>query len=79
MSGQRLGGAVREMLSGIRFVCKEDNIRKMNHHTPILFISGAMDMVGDCSKAWSGPLPLSSGPGCGRDGEASTRSCAMRS
>lgn len=22
----------------------------MNHHTPILFISGAMDMVGDCSK-----------------------------
>ena len=43
-------GLFREMLSGIRFVCKEDNIRKMNHHTPILFISGAMDMVGDCSK-----------------------------
>ena len=43
-------GLFREMLSGIRFVCKEDNIRKMNHHTPILFISGATDMVGDCSK-----------------------------
>ena len=48
--GSASAGLFREMLSGIRFVCKEDNIRKMNHHTPILFISGAMDMVGDCSK-----------------------------
>ena len=48
--GNASAGLFREMLSGIRFVCKEDNIRKMNHHTPILFISGAMDMVGDCSK-----------------------------
>ena len=48
--GNASAGLFREKLSGIRFVCKEDNIRKMNHHTPILFISGAMDMVGDCSK-----------------------------
>ena len=48
--GNASAGLFREMLSGIRFVCKADNIRKMNHHTPILFISGAMDMVGDCSK-----------------------------
>ena len=48
--GSASAGLFREMLAGIRFVCKEDNIRKMNHHTPILFISGAMDMVGDCSK-----------------------------
>ena len=48
--GNVSAGLFREMLSGIRFVCKEDNIRRMNHHTPILFISGAMDMVGDCSK-----------------------------
>ena len=48
--GNASAGLFREMLTGIRFVCKEENIRKMNHHTPILFISGAMDMVGDCSK-----------------------------
>ena len=32
--GNASAGLFREMLSGIRFVCKEDNIRKMNHHTP---------------------------------------------
>lgn len=45
-----LPGLFREMLSGIRFVCDSANIRKMNRHTPVLFVSGDMDMVGDCGK-----------------------------
>lgn len=48
--GTATAGLFREMLGGIRFITDEKNIRKMNHHTPILFISGAMDPVGDCSK-----------------------------
>lgn len=43
-------GLFREMLDGIRFITDEKNIRKMNHHTPILFISGAMDPVGEQGK-----------------------------
>lgn len=48
--GNATAGLFREMLSGIRFVCDSANIRKMNHHTPVLFVSGDMDMVGDCGK-----------------------------
>ena len=48
--GNASAGLFREMLSGIRFDCNSSNLRKMNRRTPILFISGAMDMVGDCSK-----------------------------
>ena len=43
-------GLFREMLSGLRFIAKPENLKKMNTHTPILFVSGAMDPVGDCSK-----------------------------
>ena len=48
--GNATAGLFREMLSGIRFVCDSANIRKMNRHTPVLFVSGDMDMVGDCGK-----------------------------
>ena len=43
-------GLFREMLSGLRFIAKPDNLKKMNANTPILFISGAMDPVGNCGK-----------------------------
>ena len=40
-------GLFREMLSGIRFITRPENMRKMNANTPVLFISGAMDPVGE--------------------------------
>ena len=43
-------GLFREMLGGIGFITKQKNVRKMDLNTPILFISGGMDPVGDCSK-----------------------------
>ena len=43
-------GLFREMLGGLRFIPKPENLRKMNLNTPILFISGEMDPVGDCGK-----------------------------
>ena len=43
-------GLFREMLGGLSLIAKPENLKKMNLNTPILFISGAMDMVGDCSK-----------------------------
>ena len=43
-------GLFREMLSGIAFITKGANLKKMNMNTPILFISGAQDPVGDCGK-----------------------------
>ena len=43
-------GLFREMLSGIAFITRAENIRKMNANTPILFISGAMDPVGEFGK-----------------------------
>ena len=43
-------GLFREMLGGISFISKPENLKKMNLSTPILFISGAMDPVGDCGK-----------------------------
>ena len=43
-------GLFREMLSGIAFISKQANLKKMNLNTPVLFISGAEDPVGDCSK-----------------------------
>ena len=43
-------GLFREMLGGLRFIAKPENLRKMNLNTPILFISGEMDPVGDCGK-----------------------------
>jgi alpha-beta hydrolase superfamily lysophospholipase len=43
-------GLFREMLWGMAFMENAANLRKMNANTPILFISGAMDPVGDCGK-----------------------------
>lgn len=47
-------GLFREMLSGIAFITKGANLKKMNMNTPILFISGAQDPVGDCGKGVEG-------------------------
>lgn len=43
-------GLFREMLGGISFISKAENLKKMNANTPILFLSGSMDPVGDCGK-----------------------------
>ena len=43
-------GLFREMLNGMAFIAKPDEVKKMDLSTPILFISGAMDPVGDCGK-----------------------------
>lgn len=43
-------GLFREMLRGIRFISKPSNLAKMNMDTPVLFVSGSMDPVGDCGK-----------------------------
>ena len=43
-------GLFREMLGGLSLIAKPENLKKMNLNTPILFISGAMDPVGDCGK-----------------------------
>ena len=49
-SGIPTSGLFREMLGGLTFIAKPENLKKMNVHIPILFISGAMDPVGDCGK-----------------------------
>ena len=43
-------GLFREMLGGMAFIADPRNLRRMNANTPILFLSGSMDMVGDCGK-----------------------------
>lgn len=43
-------GLFRELLDGLRFISKPENLKKMNANTPILFTSGAMDPVGDRGK-----------------------------
>lgn len=43
-------GLFRDMLGGIGFIAKPENLKKMDLSTPILFISGAMDPVGDLGK-----------------------------
>ena len=43
-------GLFREMLGGISFIKKAKNLANMQKTTPILFISGEMDPVGDCGK-----------------------------
>ena len=42
-------GLFREMLKGIRFNQRFGNLDKMDHHTPVLLISGEKDPVGDLS------------------------------
>ena len=43
-------GLFREMLGGLRFIAKPGNLKKMNANTPVLFLSGAMDPVGECGR-----------------------------
>lgn len=43
-------GLFRELLGGLRFIARPENLKKMNANTPVLFISGAMDPVGDCGR-----------------------------
>ena len=43
-------GLFREMLSGITLNSRQANLKKMNLNTPVLFISGQQDPVGDCGK-----------------------------
>ena len=40
----------RDMMSGIKFVTKQDNMNRMNKEHPVYFMSGAMDPVGDYGK-----------------------------
>ncbi len=48
--GQTTVGLFRDMLGGIGFIEKASNLAQMDKNTPVLFISGAMDPVGDCGK-----------------------------
>ena len=43
-------GLFREMLDGMAFMGRPENIRKMDADLPVIFLSGAMDPVGDCGK-----------------------------
>lgn len=43
-------GLFREMLEGMRFIAKPEHLKNMDLNTPVLFISGGMDPVGDCGK-----------------------------
>ncbi|MBE6910725.1 MAG: alpha/beta hydrolase [Ruminococcaceae bacterium] len=48
--GQATVGLFRDMLGGIGFISKASNLAQMDMSTPVLFISGAMDPVGDLGK-----------------------------
>lgn len=43
-------GLFRELLSGMAYTGKAEQVRKMNKHTPVLFVSGGDDPVGSCGK-----------------------------
>ena len=43
-------GLFREMLRGIACIEKQENLKRMNRNTPILFLSGQDDPVGDMGK-----------------------------
>ena len=43
-------GLFREMLGGMRFIRQKENLAKMDRNTPVFFISGARDPVGDMGK-----------------------------
>lgn len=40
----------RDMMTGIKFITIQKNLEKMNKDTPIYFMSGDMDPVGECGK-----------------------------
>lgn len=43
-------GLLREMLRGIAFITKQSNVERMNRNTPVLFVSGGEDPVGEKGK-----------------------------
>lgn len=43
-------GLFGEMLRGLTFIASPKNLERMDLETPVLFISGAMDPVGDCGR-----------------------------
>ena len=43
-------GLFREMLAGMAFIARPQELRRMDLRTPVLFISGEQDPVGDCGK-----------------------------
>lgn len=43
-------GLFQEMLEGLTFLAKPEHLRQMNQNTPVLFVSGEMDPVGECGK-----------------------------
>lgn len=48
--GNMSAGLFREMLAGMAFSAKQDNINKIDKHLPILFLSGDKDPVGEQGK-----------------------------
>lgn len=48
--GEATIGLMRDMLGGIAFITRENNLARMNKHTPVLFLSGADDPVGDMGR-----------------------------
>ena len=48
--GEASVGLFHDMLGGLLFIGKQSNVEKMNVHTPILFIAGGNDPVGDMGK-----------------------------
>ncbi|MEA4941696.1 MAG: alpha/beta fold hydrolase [Oscillibacter sp.] len=43
-------GLFREMLGGIAFITRQRNVERMNRNTPVLFVSGGEDPVGERGK-----------------------------
>ena len=43
-------GLFREMLEGIAFITRQRNVEQMNRNTPVLFVSGGEDPVGERGK-----------------------------
>lgn len=48
--GTPTAGLFREMLGGIAFISRVENVRRMNLNVPILFVSGGEDPVGENGK-----------------------------
>ena len=48
--GMPTTGLFREMLTGLSFLSHPQNLREMDPDTPVLFLSGAMDPVGNMGK-----------------------------
>lgn len=61
--GMPTTGLFREMLHGLSFLSHPQNLRQMDPGTPVLFLSGAMDPVGNMAKRYG--ARLSSVPAAG--------------